>query len=239
MPRIVNPFDEVDRTSEFKTYYIRLENEDGVFFKIGRCKGRFSKRFNKESSDLEIEVKSLWGHKTEEQAERHERRLFRENPGDMPYVGRCGPLEFGGNLEVYSHDVMAGEPAPKSYLVRVLTMASSPRYAIGYCDVNPRALYADLVGVVAYMDYALGPPEVHEGRYIQVPHMSARESVTIATEAFLDDALSEWAGERKKSALEAYRYALEAGCTVHDWSDYRLMKFRGMPFRKPASEDYS
>lgn len=118
-PVITNSSPLSDDDQFWKTYYLRVSADGGIFYKIGRCKGSVKRRYRQEPPDTEIEILQLWPHKTETAAIRHEEKLFRTHKGDRPFIGRCGPFRFGGNTETYSHDVIGGKPPPSFYIVRI------------------------------------------------------------------------------------------------------------------------
>ncbi len=225
---IFNVSDVEDADSGYKTYYIRITTDDGVYYKIGRCAGSVKKRYSKEPSDTTIEILKLWEHKTEDKAISHEERLLKSNPGDMPFIGKCGPLTKGGNTETYSHDVMGGGPPPFSYIARMYSMRETRLHAVAYPSNNPRDPYMHLHGKVRYMDYSFGPEDTDEGSYLQVPTLSHPKSVSLATEEFLTAILEHgYTGMSKKHAKDALdRYIL-----VFDWADYSKMDFEGSEFK--------
>ena len=89
----------------------------GIIIKIGKCNGSVARRFRQEPETTIIEIIHIWVHATSDKAEQHEAKLFRQyKHGDLPFRYDAGPLtKYGrsqGNTEVFSHDVIGGEPAP-------------------------------------------------------------------------------------------------------------------------------
>lgn len=232
---ILNVSGVEDLDAGYKTYYIRITTDDGVYFKIGRCAGSVKKRYLKEPSDTTIEILKLWVHKTEDKAMSHEERLLKSNPGDRPFIGKCGPLTKGGNTETYSHDVIGGEKPPFNYIVRMYSMRQMRLHAVAYPSNNPRNPYMHLHGTVRYMDYSFGPEDTIEGSYLQVPSLSHPKSVTIATEEFLTAILERgYTGMQKKHAKDA----LDRYIIVYDWADYSKMSFEAPEFKVGRYDDW-
>lgn len=224
---ISNLSGQEDSNAGWKTYYLHITTKEGDFYKIGCCTGSVAKRYSKESKDVVIEILKLWIHKSEDAAIIHENRLLKDNRGDMPFIGRCGPLRHGGNTETYSHNVLGGESPPVSYIVRMHSMKYGRLYAKAYPYENPRDPYSFLHGQVKYMDYSFGPEEVDEGGYLQVPALSHEKSVTIATEEMLMAIVERgYQGIPKRHAKDA----LEGQIRIYCWSDYSRMLFEGKEF---------
>lgn len=224
---IINLSGQEDLSSGWKTYYLHISTKIGDYYKIGRCTGSVTKRYSKESKEIVIEILNIWIQKSENAAIAHEARLFRENVGDMPYIGRCGPLKHGGNTEIYSHDVLGGESPPVSYIACMHSMVHGKLYAKAYPYENPKDAYSFLYGQVRYMDYSFGPEELGEGCYLQVPSLSHEKSVVLATEEMLIAILENgYQGIPKKHAKDA----LERQIQIDNWSDYSEMIFEGREF---------
>lgn len=229
----------VDRPDVFHTYYLRIATADGVFHKFGYCKGTVAHRYRKEPKGASITVLALWPHASEAAALRHEEKLVKTYPGLRPYIGQCGPLIHGGNTEVYCHDVMGQEPPPPSYIVRMVSCRYDAIYSHGYPARNPRASFRHLEGTVRYMDYAFGPKEVpNEGSYLQVPLASHEESVTLATEGYIDAVLDGSRLARPGVSKKALADARERYIPVSSWDDYASMEFEGRPFSKPRFDEW-
>jgi hypothetical protein len=224
MATVTNISNVEDIDHGWKTYYLRVEVGGNVFFKIGVCKGAVSKRYAKEPKDTHLQILKIWGHLSEAAAYAYEERLFKEFPGDRPYIGRCGPFTKGGNTETYSHNVLEGEPPPHRYVVRMCSLEHMDLHTYGYSARNPKQLYAHLSGEVKYMDYSFGP----EGSYLQVPLLSSQDAVVLATWDYLQDHIDGFSAT-KHSANWAQN-ALLTGVAVNAWSDYSKMRFEGGGF---------
>jgi hypothetical protein len=111
-------------------------------------------------------------------------------------------------------------------------------HAIGYSDVNPKSAYEYLHGEVRYMDYSFGPAEIDEGPYLQVPRLSHRKTVTIATSEFLEDLLREDCPARKDFPKSCATDALGRYIIVSDWTDYSNMVFDGFRFTVGPWDDW-
>lgn len=109
MANIENISETEDSSNGWKVYYLKILADGDEFYKIGVCKGSVKKRFSKEPNETVIKILKIWPHDSESKAYQHESKLFKDYPGDRPYIGRCGPLKFGGNTETYSHDVIGGQ----------------------------------------------------------------------------------------------------------------------------------
>lgn len=112
---IINESGEPDVDTEPKTYDIEIEHEGELYWKLGMTCQSLAKRFKANPPSVTITIRQIWRHRTEAQAVRHEQSLFRKYKGDMPFIGKMGPLLRGGNTEVFSHDVVRGEPPPKTF----------------------------------------------------------------------------------------------------------------------------
>ena len=216
----------------WKTYYVCLTLEGRKHFKIGVCHGKVANRFRREPDALHVEVLRVWEHPTQGAAHLHEEILFRENVGDRPYFGRCGPLTKGGNGETFSHDVLGGEPPPQKFLVRMLDSDAMTQYTYGYADRNPKEPYRHLHGEVEYMRYAFG---VGEWGMYQVPGLSHPDSVTLCDGHYFQQYLDV---DCKASYMrDIFLEAVRASIRVVNWSDYSKMKFQlSHPFR---AEEYA
>lgn len=120
MAKVTNLSGQEDVAGVPKTYYLRIKAFGRDFYKFGHTGQRIADRFKKEPLACEIEIVDLWLHKTLTQALVLEARLDRKyrKAGFLPYIGKVGPLRGGGNTEVYTHDVLGGEPAPETVLIR-------------------------------------------------------------------------------------------------------------------------
>lgn len=234
---VENLSDGIDAQDVWKTYYVCIRVDGDLHYKFGTCKGTIKRRYAKEPAKTEVQILKIWHHPTEQAAFLHKEQLFEEFPGDRPYIGRCGPLVHGGNTDTYSHDVMGGESAPHTYIVRLYSLQEGCLHTLGYSGFNPRKKYHLLYGTVKYMEYSFGPEESVEGPYLQVPQLSSEDSVTIATANYLED-LSEGQvytrGFPKKWAFDA----LERYITIRYWSDYCHMEFEGAPFKPNRYADW-
>lgn len=239
MAAIVENVSGVEDAAEgWKTYYLRVHADHNVFYKIGVCKGRVSKRYSKESAETRIEILKIWPQESEEAALRYEDVLFKIHSGDRPFVGRCGPFKHGGNTETYSHDVIGGEPPPHNYIVRIYRLHGVRLHTIGYSGANPRSNYEHLHGEVKYMDYSFGPEDVDEGPYLQVPYLSHSTTVTIATRDFLENLLEDHCPSRRDFPKKLAADALKRYIVVSDWTDYSAMEFEGSPFHVDKWDDW-
>ena len=222
----------------WKTYYLRILYNSEWFYKIGRCKGSVRARFSKEANDLIIEILQIWKHSTASDCEAHEYDLFSKNTGDRPYFGKCGPLSFGGNTEVFSHDVMRGEPSPKSFIAKMLTNSRYGLLVRGYPDRNPLLSFRHLIGQYRYMDTMLGPPDIDEGVFLQVPTLSAPGHVVIATVDWLESLASGKFAVHRSFTRKLASETLELSITVRFWEDYKNMRFWGKGFRVSRFDDW-
>lgn len=215
-----------------KTYYIRITAVGRQFWKFGVAHSTVRRRYASCLGVEKIDILNIWPHKTLEKAKAHEARLFRENKGDMPYIGRCGPLPNAGNTEVYSHDVLNGEKPPAHYFVRVLSLESYPFLLVAYDGEDPRTPYRHLHGIVRYMDWMEGPEPSLEGDYLQVPANSSFDRITIATEAYLRAAVDKQIGNRSFDVSRAgAEEALRLGILVKSWRDRpKFQAVLGRPF---------
>lgn len=232
MATIINNSGVEQNSKGFHTYYIKIEKDGATYYKLGYATGTIKKRYGKEPPEVRITILKLWVHTTENKMWAHEAKLFKQYKGDRPFIGRCSPLLFAkGSTEVYSHDVMGGEPPPHSFVVRIYSLSDICLHTVGYSGFNPRSQFSHLCGQVPYMNYLWGPVDIGEGDYYQIPQLSAKERVVIATESFLTNRVDECTpSERwfpKKWAVEA----LSQPIIVRSWSDHVLMNFEGTPFK--------
>jgi hypothetical protein len=221
---VVNISGTEDTHEGWKTYYLRVHADGEVFYKIGLCKGAVYKRYGKEPKKTHLEILKIWHHPTESAAYQHEEKLFKDFPGDRPYIGQCGPFRFGGNTETYSHNVMEGEPSPHRFVVRMHSLDDLCLHTYGYSGRNPKRVYERLDGQVRYMDYAFGP----KGLYVQVPKLSHPETVTLATRDYIQEHLD--GGAATKSTKEWAEDAYFSNIKVKTWEDYSKMRFEGSRF---------
>lgn len=216
-----------DSPDGWHTYYIRITVDGRRHYKLGMCKGLVRKRYSKEPSTTAIDLLKLWIHESEQQALAHESQLFKQYPGDQPYIGRCGPLRHGGNTETYSHDVVAGEPPPHRYTVMMLSDEHIPLYTYGYSGANPKEPYRHLYGEVKYMDYSFGP----EDSYLQVPHLSHPDAVTLATYDYLVNQVEHYRARRAQFLADKFQSAINYCLFVSKWTDHSRMRFESLqPF---------
>lgn len=230
-PVIIKSAEIEDDSVSFKTYYLKVTYKDEVFYKIGICKGSIRQRYKKENSDLQIEIIKLWKHDTQKNATNHEIELFKQYPGDRPYIGRCGPFGFGGNTETFSHDVINGEKPPFSYQAKLFTLSNITEIVTGYPDRNPLLAFKHLYKQAFYMETLWGPPEEDEGVFLQVPSLSSRTHVVLATVGYLEDALLPERPAYRYFPKRDVRDTLERSITVRSWADYYDMKFEGNGFK--------
>jgi hypothetical protein len=134
---IINVSGEPDIDGEPKTYDLQIDREGYTYWKLGRTVKSLARRFAREPNTTLITVRQIWRHNTERQAENHEVKLFRRHKGDMPFIGKMGPLIGGGNTEVYSHDVARGEPSPKTFKVLRINPSGWRDTLTCYVDFDP------------------------------------------------------------------------------------------------------
>ena len=243
MATIIN-LSGVDDTKEgYKTYYVRIIYDDVAYYKIGKCKGCVTRRFAREPDTTIIEILNIWNHTTENKAFTHEHKMLEKDfkHGDRPFFGRCGPLtkKTMGNTEVFSHDVLNGEPAPFTYLVRIFYENMVTTYTTGYADNNPKEPWSWLYGEVRYMDFAFGPQDHDQGLIYQVPLLSHENTVTLATHDYLHDSHpdSNYFPSKIYSrplTKKIAHHALDQSIIIYDWKDYYKMDFEGKEFKKPS-----
>lgn len=213
-----------------KVYYIRIRVDGGVFWKLGTSTRSVRKRFASESRETEIDILKIWSYPTKEKAREAEYKLRGKIKGDLPYLGRCGPLIKGGNAETYCHDALNGAAPPDSYWVKIFT-TKSIICEVAYTGFNPRERYKHLYGKVRYMDYLYGPGESGEGHFFQIPTLSSRTHVVIASDQYLY-AMTERGGHiEKKIKKQDAQDALRRYIVVKDWNaDFLKMQFLGSGF---------
>ena len=81
------------------------------------------------------------------------------------------------------------------------------------------------------MDWVLGPAPCEEGSYLQVPELSSRDTVVLATEGFLINYLDPRTPKYRPFSKMAAQEALDIGIVVELWSDHACMRFKGKPFK--------
>lgn len=215
---------------EPKVYYIRLTVDGVWYWKLGMCSQSLRKRFSGEPRSTFIEILKLWPKETAEKAKVAEAKLRAKLKGDLPFLGRCGPLKRGGNAETYSHDALNGAPCPDRYFVKMFTTRMYT-VEVAYINHNPRALFSHLHGEVRYMDYLFGPKDAGEGHFFQVPLLSSRSHVVVATDEYLYAMLERRTDIEKKISRLAAEDALKRYIIVKTWKeDYPRMVFLGTGF---------
>lgn len=226
--QVINNSGVPDVPTGWRSYYIRIRADGADHFKFGISGRSVKSRYSKEPSSTEIEVRRIWMHETEREALQNEAALLAKHLGDRPYFGRCGPLQKGGNTETYSHDVLAGEPPPPNYIVRMIGDEGQELYATGYVDRNPKEPYRDRCGQVGYMEYAFGP----RGTYLQIPWLSHPKAVTLATTTYVLSEMDRYDTKRHRRIHDLYFEALRHNVLVTAWSDYSRFRFDSTaPFR--------
>jgi hypothetical protein len=165
---IVNLSGEPDIDGEPKTYDLEIEHEGERYWKLGLTCQTIAKRFRAEPRTTRIVVRQLWRHKTVVKAEAHEQKLFRLHKGDLPFIGKMGPLVKGGNTEVFSHDAVGGRAPPATF--KAVVFGSD-----GWSDTH-----------VCHLDY--DPYSRWETQYRWVPALVEPQelSMVIETKSSLD-----------------------------------------------------
>lgn len=226
----INNLSGVEDAESPKVYYIQIRVDDGVFWKLGTSIRSVRRRFASEPRETEIDILKIWNYPTKEKAVEAEYRLRRKIKGDLPYLGRCGPLINGGNAETYCHDALNGTAAPESYWVKIFTMKSYT-CEVAYTGFNPRERYGHLFGEVRYMDYLYGPGESGEGHFFQVPTLSSRTHVVIASDQYLYAMIERGGHTEKRIKKHDAQDALRRYIVIKYWgADYMKMQFLGSGF---------
>lgn len=228
MATVINLSGVDDAKNTFKTYYIRIIFEGRTYYKIGKCNGSVARRFGREPETTIIEIIHIWVHANSDKAERHEAKLFRQyKHGDLPFNYDAGPLtKYGrsqGNTEVFSHDVIGGEPAPFWFKVRIFYNEGPEGYTRAYPDGDPRKPWEGRVDG-DWLDRFLYPQNHYEGSLYQIPLLSTKTAVTLATYECLDNRIENklfYAPLTKRVVLDA----IEREIIITDWSDYWIMDF--------------
>lgn len=228
MATIINLSNVEDAKDTFKTYYVRIIFEGRKYYKIGKCNGSITRRFSREPEATIIEILHIWLHQTSEKAENHERKLFRQyKHGDLPFRFDVGPLSKNGkshgNTEVFSHDVIGGESAPFSFKVRIFYNEYEESYARVYPDGDPRKPWEDRAWG-PWLERSLYPQNNYEGSLYQIPLLSTKAAVTLATYDCLNSLIENnhfYAPLTKRVVLDAF----EREIIITSWSDYWMMDF--------------
>lgn len=71
------------------------------------------------------------------------------------------------------------------------------------------------------MDTLWGPPDCGEGDYLQVPYLSSRSHVVLATEAYLADALLTERPSFRVLPKKHVKDIIERDIVIRFWSDYK------------------
>ncbi|HHX2504950.1 TPA: hypothetical protein ACU8BO_000260 [Neisseria subflava] len=228
MATIINLSGIEDAKDTYKTYYVRIIFEGRNYYKIGKCNGSIARRFGREPITTIIEIIHIWLHSSSEKAERHEDKLFRQyKHGDLPFMFNCGPLtrynRSQGNTEVFSHDVIGGEPAPFFFKARIFYRDENTCYARVYPDGDPRQPWSEHINDY-WLQRSLYPQDQYEGSIYQIPLLSTKTAVTLATSWCLEDLVENKlfsAPLTKRVVLDA----LEREIIIKEWSDYWIMDF--------------
>lgn len=213
---IENISGEPDIDGEPKTYDILIEHKGHRYFKFGMTSQALRRRFASEPAETLITIRRIWRHKTVQKAEIHERRLFRTHKGDLPFIGKMGPLVKGGNTEVFSHDVMNGEAAPHTFKVVLYSESGFPDRFMRYADYDPFSRWE-----TQYFWVKTFNAPAFEA--VVVPQDSDHLTLTVASVSWLEDLASGALGFSKRKRL---------------WADEALSKFEVVTGYDTAYYDY-